>query len=253
MATTVTKLILGTLLCGIASASGAQEAPPAPPHVDPRAHYARLGDLPDWSGVWSPDWALTARNRGTTPQFTPAGAALAAKYKASQERGENLQTQAANCVPPGLPGLMSQPYPIEFMVRPGAVYLITETYSQVRRIYTDGRPLPDDPDLWFNGHSVGRWEGVTLIVETSGLNPQNVLVPGIHATEQTRLHEKMWSEKPGELIIETTITDPAYFAQPFVTRSVFSRKTDWEMREFVCAENNKDGADADGRPTMNLD
>jgi hypothetical protein len=253
MSKTARDWIFAALLSGIASAAFAQEAPSTKPHIDPRPQYAKLADLPDWSGVWSPDWGLTARNRGITPQLTPAGAALSAAYKASQEKGENLQTQAANCVPPGLPGLMSQPYPIEFMFRPGAVYIITETYSQVRRVYTDGSPLPEDPDLWFNGHSIGHWEGETLIVETNGLNPQNVLVPGIRATEQTRLREKIWSEAPGQLTIETTITDPTYFTQPFVTRSVFSRKSDWEMREFVCAENNKDGADADGRPMMNLD
>jgi hypothetical protein len=253
MGKTIKTLILGTFLSGIASVTAAQEAPSTVPHVDPRPQYAKLADLPDWSGVWAPDWGVTARNRGMTPQLTAAGTAAVAEYKASQDRGENLQHQTANCVPPGMPGILTQPYPVEFVFRPGAVYLITETYSQVRRIYTDGRALPEDPDPFFNGHSVGHWEGDALIVETIGLNPRNTLVTGVTATEQTRLREKIWSEEPGKLTVETTIIDPAYFTQPFVTRAAFARKTDWEMREFVCAENNKDGADAEGRPSMSLD
>ena len=231
----------------------AQPETQPPTHQDPRAGYAALAQLPDWSGVWSPDWSMTAQNRSKEPQFTQAAAQTSQAFKAAQERGENLQGEVANCLPPGMPGIMSQPYPIEFLFRPGAVYLITETYSQVRRIYSDGRPLPEDPDPFFNGHSVGRWENDTLVVETTGINPRNVIVPGIHATEQTRIRETFRSDAPGKLTVETSITDPTLFVEPFVTRASFARNDGWEMREYVCAENNKDGADEFGRPTMNLD
>ena len=196
---------------------------------------------------------LSNQNRRIPPQFTTEAAARSAGYQAAQERGENLQGQVANCVPPGVPNVMSQPYPIEFLFRPGAVYLILETYSQVRRIYTDGRPLAEDPDPYFNGHSIGRWDGETLLVETNGINSRNELVPGIHATEQTRISEKIWLQAPNQLVIETAISDPALFTAPFVTRAVLGRQPGWDMREYVCAENNKDGADELGRPSMSLD
>ena len=229
------------------------EHPTSTPDQDRRAQYASLADLPDWSGVWSPDWGLTDRNRQRAPQYTSSAVKAVEAFREGQERGENLQGQVANCVPPGLPNVMTQPYPIEFTFMPGAVYIILETYSQVRRVYTDGRALPDDPDPYFNGHSIGRWDGQTLIIETVGLNPRNELVPGVHATEQTRLLEKVWLESPDHMVIETTINDPGLFVEPFVTRSAFSRKHDWEMREYVCSENNKDAADPFGRPSMSLD
>lgn len=236
-----------------APVSAQDEAVPAAVHVDPRPQYAAIAQLPDWHGVWAPDWMVTNQNRRLAPQFTPEAAATVAAYRAAQERGENLQGQVANCVPPGVPNVMSQPYPIEFLFRPGAVYVILETYSQVRRIYTDGRALPEDPDPYFNGHSIGRWDGETLLVETSGINPRNELVPGIHATEQTRINERIWLEAADQLVIETAITDPALFTEPYVTRAVLARQPGWDMREYVCAENNKDGADELGRPSMSLD
>jgi len=247
-------VIVAVALSAVSSVAVAQSRDPAnSQESDRRARYAKLGDLPDWSGVWSPDWLVNSRNRQLAPEYTKEGAALVEAYKQGQERGENLQVEQANCVPPGLPRIMTQPYPIEFVFTPGAVYLLVEIYSQVRRIYTDGRSLPDDPDPYFNGHSIGHWEGQALIVETNGINPRNELVPGIHATEQTRIHEKIWEEAPGKLTIETTISDPTFFAKPFVTRAALARETDWEMREYICAENNKDAADPFGRPSMSLE
>ncbi len=70
------------------------------------------------------------------------------------------------------------------------VTIITETDSQVRRVYTDGRKLPEDPDPAFNGSSIGHWEGNVLIVDTIGLNPENSLSEGIHPTENTRIRER---------------------------------------------------------------
>ena len=78
---------------------------------------------------------------------------------------ENL---AANCLPPGMPGIMGQPYPMEFLMTPGQVTIVIEAYNQIRHIYTDGRPLPADPDPTFYGTSVGHWEGDTLVAETVG-------------------------------------------------------------------------------------
>jgi hypothetical protein len=212
----------------------------------------RIASLPDWAGVWAPDWKGLF---GGPPkmQLTPAAAAALAKFTAARERGENLQGDIANCVPPGMPGIMRMPYPIEFVFTPKAVYLITETFSQVRRIYTDGRPLPEDPDPFFNGHSVGRWEGDALVVDTIGLNPSRELQPGIKATEQTRLRETFRLSAPDRITVETTIIDPTIFTQPLVVRQDYVRKPDWEMREYICQENNRDSADEFGRPRLDID
>ncbi len=216
--------------------------------------YAALEKLPDWRGVWSPDWAgLFGPGAPKPPTLTPEAKKTLDEFNAKKAHGENLQSRAANCIPSGMPQIMRQPYPIEFAYTPGRVTILHETYSQVRRIYTDGRKLPDDPDPAFNGWSVGHWEGDTLVVDTIGLNGQNTLMEGIHPTENTRIHERIHLTGPDTITVESEITDPALFVGPYVLKTNYVRKADWEIREYVCEENNRDGADEQGRPSMSID
>ena len=220
------------------------------------ADYAKLAKLPDWSGVWQPDWSKLFASRGAanaTPSLTPAAAKAVADFNAAKAKGENLQTQLANCVPPGMPQIMRMPYPIEFLVTPAVVAIVIETESQIRHVYVDGRPLPDDPDPYFNGWSVGRWEGDTLVVDTIGLNTKASLMEGIHPTEKTRIRERIRLTARDVLTIETTIIDPDIFVTPLTTENVYQRRRDWQIKEYVCQENNHDAADEQGRPSFRLD
>ena len=112
--------------------------------------------------------------------------------------------------------------------------------------------MPEDPDPAFNGHSVGRWEGDTLVVETTGISPMVTLVTGLRATGKTRIHERITRVSHERLVDEITITDPDLFAEPYVMTQAYTLQPDWEMREYVCEENNRDAADAEGRPSMDL-
>jgi len=221
------------------------------------ADYQALAKLPDWSGTWQPDWSALFSGRGgrvpDKPPLAPAAQKAVDDYTAKQKQGQNLQSEMANCVPPGMPQIMRMPYPIEFLFTPGRVTIGIETESQVRRIYTDGRPLPEDPDPAYNGSSVGHWEGDTLVVDTVGLNPNTSIVAGLHPTENTRINERFHLDKPDLLVLTTTITDPALFTKPFVQVTPYVRKRDWQIREYVCQENNRDAADPFGRPSMNID
>ena len=244
MRSVVIKLpLLAGAALALASPSLAQETGRA-------SSYAEVTAWPDWSGVWSPGVSAAARTTPTPPKLTPEAQAQVNAFEAGKARGENLQTAAANCVPNGMPGIMRVPYPIEFTYSPGRVNVLIETYSQVRRIYID-RPLPEDPDPFFNGHSVGHWEGDTLVVDTIGISPIVSVVPGLHATENTRIRERI--SRNGTLMRdEITLTDPALFAEPYVMVQNYQLKPDWEMREYVCQENNRDAADEEGRPSMDL-
>jgi len=228
------------LLAATALALPLAAVTPASAQETPRAtQYAEVLKLPDWVGIWYPDWgALFGGRAAQRPQLTPAAQAEYDKYlEATKVNGPDQYAQA-HCLPPGLPGMMQQPYPIEILYSPGRVTIFAEAYSQVRRIYTDGRKNPEEPDLFFNGNSVGHWEGDTLVIETVGLNPETFLAPGIKHSDKVRVDEKIWLEKPGQLMDEMTFTDPEVLTAPFVARVAFKLDNDYPIREYVCGENN---------------
>jgi hypothetical protein len=253
----MSKFTYALALAGVATLTACQRNEPpasaAPAATEATARWAALAKLPDWSGIWEIDWR---NERGSPPRpamkLTPAYQAQLDAYRKAQEKGENLQTEGANCVPPGLPGIMSQPYPIEFLYQPDKVVLLTEAYMQYRHIWTDGRAQPEDPDLTFLGHSVGRWDGETLVVESVGFAPQNRLAPGIGHSDALRITERIRRVDPEWMEIETTLDDPAVFTEPYTSTTSY-RRVEGEIREYVCLENNRDGADEKGRPSMKLE
>ena len=218
--------------------------------------YAELDKLPAWSnGVWYLSFGRRPGAGGPPkpPSYTPEAAKAVADFNAKRKEGENLQTEDANCVPPGMPRMLQMPYPIEFLFTPGRVTILTEAYMQVRRIYTDGRKLPADPDPQFNGNSVGHWEGDVLVVETVGLEPKTTLMTAIHPTEQTKITERFHIDPTSKnLIDEMEMSDPTIFTEPYKTQLTFASRPDWAIREYICEENNRDAADPFGRPSMSL-
>lgn len=237
----------------IAACSPAPQEPADPAAAARRADWAKLADLPDWSGVWEVDWA---NKRGTPPRpavkLQSEYQARLDAYKKAQEKGENLQSVGANCVPPGLPGIMTQPYPIEFAYQPGMIIMVIEAYMQFRHIYTDGRKLPEDPDLTYMGSSIGHWEGDTLVIESNGFKEDTLLAAGVPHSEQLAIVERIRRVDKDWMEIETTMTDPVVLAEPY-TVTISYRHLDDDIREYICLENNRDGADEKGRPLMNLE
>ena len=243
------RILMGCVgLAMVAPALAATATMPAKP-----GEYAALEKLPDWTGLWTPDFSGISQSRNAVPVLQPAAAKALADFNAAKSTGKNTQTQLANCVPPGMPQIMRMPYPMEFAFTLGKIVLVIETESQVRHIYADGRPLPEDPDPYFNGWSIGHWEGDTLVVDTIGLNPKVSLVEGVHPTEKTKIQERMRLIEKNKLQIVTTISDPDVFAQPFVLTTNYARRRDWQIKEYVCQENNHDAADEFGRPTFELE
>jgi hypothetical protein len=209
---------------------------------DRATDYAAVEQLPNWTGIWYPDWSLLFSSRAAArPVLTPAAQAAYDAYQESiREHGPNQEAQA-QCLPPGVPGSMQLPFPIEILYSPGRVTIMTEAYAQTRRIYTDGRALPsaEELELFYNGTSVGFWEGDRLVIDTVGLHPRTNIVAGIPHTEASRVHEHIWLQAPGELIVEFTITNPEILAQPFVTRMAYKLDNEFPLREYVCSENNR--------------
>lgn len=246
----LSRLIAGAAMLALAVPAAAQQAPqqqqrPQPPGPGnfevPRATgYQEVLNLPDWTGVWYPDWSLLFGGRAAArPQLTPQAQAKLDAYNESIKAHGPDQTAQAQCLPPGIPGVMQQPYPIEILFSPGRVTILTEAYAQVRRIFTDGRPLPEDPDPFFNGNSVGHWEGDVLVIDSNGFHPQTTITAGVGHSDKMTVRERIFLQAPGELIDEMTITDPEVLTAPFVVRIAYKLDNSFPIREYVCAENNR--------------
>ena len=224
----------------------AQKAPAKAPAA---ADWAALAKLPDFTGVWE---VGGGRGRGGTP----AGPALTPEYASMRDaiRAKGAEDkQSANCLPPGMPGIMGQPYPMEFLLTPGLVTIVIEAYTQVRHIYTDGRPLPEDPDLKFHGTSVGRWEGTALVVDTIGFSPLTDLAANVPHSDKMRIRERFTLTGPDTLSIETTVTDPDVLTAPYTTTRTLQRHRSWTIAEYVCQENNRNFVDDKGKAGVRLD
>jgi hypothetical protein len=253
--------LASALFGSVAPAQDSQNAKlPAPTAAD----WAAIAKLPDFTGVWEmplgdsslvvkpgaaaqngPTRASRSARAAMPPQatldFTPAWAAKIQELKAHPPQ-DNPQ---ANCVPNGMPDIMAQPYPYDFLLTPGQVTIIGEAYRMIRYIYTDGRPLPKDPDPTFWGTSVGHWEGQTLVAETVGVLPQTDIVPGsgiehrFPHSGQMRITERFQLRDPDTMSIETTIIDPVVLAQPYTSTQILKRHRDWTIEEYICEQNNR--------------
>jgi hypothetical protein len=245
----------GTLAFVVLAASGAicqgQAAPPQPSanavQVPRYPNVGSLSSLPDWSGIWTFDFGTPGGAPPEQPSLTPASAAQLKVLLDAEAKNDEPPTESANCLPPGMPTIMFQPYDIEFLFTPGRVTIIQEAYMQVRRVFTDGRGHPADLDPTFNGHSIGRWEGDTLVVDTAGLGHKTPLGfnrlqhgPNLHLVERIHL------TAPDKMEDDVTLTDPDVLTKPWHMARTYTRHRDLDQLEFICEENNRNPIDNSG-------
>jgi hypothetical protein len=241
-------IVLAAAACGAVAAAAATQGAASPQGNT----WQSIAELPDWSGLWEPSFGQGRNDK--PPVFTPAYRAKLAAYRAARKAGKIQDTPAANCVPPGLPGIMWQPYPIEFLFTPGKVTILIEAYSQWRQIFTDGRPLPKDPDLTFNGHSVGHWDGGTLLVDSAGFTQATPLGEnyGMRHSAKMRIHERMHETKDGNLQIETTVEDPVALEKPWTVERTYGHHPKWTLDEYICEQNNRNFTTSQGKAGIDL-
>jgi hypothetical protein len=213
--------------------------------VDLSAPVPRTADgHPDLSALWQP------ANGGADPQFrdiainVPGGLPFqpwAAELVKARRADENKDDPDGFCKPLGLVKMHLHPYPRKLIQLPGLLILLFERETTYRQIFTDGRPLPVDPNPAFMGYSVGHWEDDTLVVETIGLVDGLWLdISGTPLTDAARLTERYRRPKFGELEIEVTIDDPKAYTRPWSIKIPQTLAADTEMLEFYCNQNEKD-------------
>jgi hypothetical protein len=235
------NFLMSWLLGAVALAFSSVKIPETtqqPGSVTPAATSA-----PDLSGVWIVRDFLVSINPKEDPPFQPwAQAAYKARLRDLAKSQADPDTPAEHCdTPPGLPRVMLWPLPWEIVQARDRVVMIYEYESLVRQIFTDGRKHPSDLDPTYMGHSIGRYEGDTLVVDTIGFNDKTWLDLAGHLphTEAFHLVERMRRTAHDTLEIDYTIDDPKAYTKPWIAQKIFKLKPDWEIKEYVCAENNE--------------
>lgn len=249
MAMRVTKaLLVGLFGLTVAAAVPAGEAAPRGA-AWPRGQYAALDKLPDWGGVWVLGRGAPGETR---PQPQLKGSYLTAYETWQKETRANngvARREVSNCMPPGMPRMMGTgQYPLEFLFTPGRVTVHHEAWMQTRTIYTDGRGHPEDLEAGVFGHSIGRWEGDTLVVDTVGIKTITEIETGMKHSDKLRVTERIHlaPNDANTLIVEMTMEDPEALAAPYKRTHNFRRERDWALMEFVCAENDRNPVGQDG-------
>jgi len=217
---------------------------------------------PDLSGVWGPyrggrgaDPKLAAVPAGTPtlkPEYAKAYQTRKAAEDAASQRGEPGPTNGTLCVPYGVPTMMSVAvYPVEFIQTPKQITIISEAFSEVRRVYMDKPQLKiDEVPPGYYGRSVGKWDGETLVVDTVGIK-EAVQYQRIPHSDQMHVTERIHLVAPNVLHDDITIEDPVVLEKPITYTLAYSRLNDYEMVEFIC-DNNREYVDANGVVRMKI-
>jgi hypothetical protein len=242
---------------GTVTAAGAQQVPavstspagsggasnPALTKTVPDAPAPRLPDgTPDFSGVWVGGGPVGDIGDGLMPGqeivLKPEAEALMKKRMAADD-------PEAQCLPTGVPRVA--PYPWRVLQTPAYgkathLYFIFEgNVHSYRQIFMDGRAHPDDLEATWYGHSVGHWEGDTLVIDTVGFNDRFWFdFKGHPHTTQLHTVERYTRTSMGKLENVTTIDDPGAYAKPFTIKFTATLRPGWDLMEYICNENNQD-------------
>ena len=195
-----------------------------------------------WAGTYSP--RLMPEGGGKLP-FTAEGRAAYQKNMAGLKSGAIEDTARTLCTPDGVPRLLATPYPFEIIQTPGQVSIIYEMNHAIRLIDMKN-PLPGDDKLsilpYFDGHSAGRWEGDTLVVETGGFNARTFLdAYGAPHTDEMHTTERVRRINGGKQLEDVvTVRDPKYYTRPFTARFVYDYQPELRLQDYVCGEPHRD-------------
>jgi hypothetical protein len=203
---------------------------------------------PDLSGTWETAGAYF----GNLARDLKAGELLMLPWAEAQvkENQTNLHKNdpMVGCLPPGVPRIdlsagRAMPHPFKIVQTPALVVLLYETSTNqtFRQVFLDGRPPLIDPQPTWLGYSVGRWEGDTLVVDTSGFNGRAWIdtSSGHPQTEAARVTERFTRRDVGHMDVDMTIDDPKAYEKPWRVKVPTSLLADGDLIETFC-ENERD-------------
>ncbi len=203
---------------------------------------------PNISGVWfTRGYQRRIRPMdGSETPWLPWTKAAFDRREAAEKAGAPLFDPTASCLPSGIPRLIAAPYPIEIVQTPDTTVILYETHHLFRLIHMD-QPHPRAVKPSFMGHSTGRWEGDTLVVDTVGLTPLTQIdEAGTLHSDALHVVERIRKTGPKTLEDVFTIDDPKAFARPWTAKREFDWRPDVRLMEYVCEENNRNAPGASG-------
>ena len=200
---------------------------------------------PDLSGVW-----MLPRRGRLNLRFREEDAPLQPwaqeTYKANREGVTDISLSGLNgldpemyCLPDGVPRVYTSPLPIEIVQAPGRVYMLFHSLQNPlpRYIYTDGREHPEGYPVTVMGHSIGHWDGDTLVVDTTGIDEDTWLdSSGTPHSDALHVVERLRRVAQDTLEVDFRFEDPKTFTEPWIGKKVFSLQSNWEYVPGITCE-----------------
>jgi hypothetical protein len=213
---------------------------------------------PDLSGLWGnmcqldKQTVLCAPEFAVPPEFGNIGRGITgglpyqpwAADLVKTRRAENWKDDpTTHCPPGGVAKFHTSALLRKIVQTPGLVVFLTERNASYRQVFTDGRPLPEDPNPSWNGYSTGHWDGDTLVVESIGFSDGQWLDrSGSPLTSAAKMTERFRRPNYGTLEIDLTVNDPKAYTKPWTIHLTQSLALNTELLDYICLENEKDAS-----------
>lgn len=245
------SLVLALTVCGTTVAAQwlNYPAPDIPRLPDGRPDLSapaprRADGKPDLDGIWfvdeTPLGAFGERPAALRIELNPEDVVLTPEGQALQQQRNDNYSLGAQCLPLSLPGLATA-QPMKILSSKNVIVILYEVMTIYRQIFMDGRPLPKEPNPAWMGYSVGKWDGDTLVVDTTGFNDQDSILPGRRPhSDALHIIERFRRRDFGHLSIRFTIEDAKVYAKLWSINANLHLTPDTELLEYICNENEKD-------------
>lgn len=187
------------------------------------------------AGIWEPDPSRSERFPAEPP-FTPEGKRIVDEWRATHDPIED--DPGKFCQAPGMPSLAlgGASYPVEIIATPKQVTILMELHQQVRRVHLDQAEHPARLFPQRNGHSIGRWDGETLVVDTAAI--KKITFGSVPHSDRVHVVERIRALDGGAALVnEVTITDPVMYTRPVTVRQYYkAAPPGTRMLEYECTE-----------------
>jgi hypothetical protein len=169
--------------------------------------------------------------------YQPWAAQLVKERRSENGKGDII----SRCLPTGVPRMHAMPLLRKVVQTPGLMLILNEQNASYRQIFTDGRPLPVDPQPTWNGYSSARWDGDDLVVQSNGFRDGIWLDrSGSPMTDAAQITERFRRVSYGKLEIEVTVDDSKAYTRPWTVKLKHLIALDTDLLDYVCLENEKD-------------